>query len=118
MAAVDRFKTWAGSDKGKAFFRGKIERYGDRKWIEALYTAMCDWIADKNPNYKVWSRFAGSWIRRAYLKRADDVANSQLPGLMTASQEEDYYKKPREKPFVKIGDILSGKAEKENSRSS
>lgn len=115
MAAVDRFRDWAASDKGKEFFRSKIKRYGDRKWVEAQYRAMCDWLEDNNPRYTAWARFAGGWLRRAYLKRADDVANSQLPGLMTAKQEEDYYKKPREKTFIKVGDILSGKAEKADS---
>ena len=115
MVAVDRFKVWAGSDEGRKFFCGKIEHYGDRKWIESQYRAMCDWLAENNPRYTAWARFAGGWIRRGYLKRADDVANSQLPGLMTAKQEEDYYHKPRENPFIKVGDILSGKAQEENS---
>lgn len=117
MSAVDRFRSWAASDEGKAYFRAKIERYRDRKWIEGLYQTMCDWVAD-NPekgNKKNWARFVGNWIRRAYSKRMDDIANGKCPGLMTAKQEEDYYKKPREKTFVKVGDILSGKAEKESS---
>lgn len=117
MAAIDRFKVWASSDAGKEYFRAKIESFGDRKWVEGQYRLMCDWITD-NPekgDKRNWAKFAGNWLRRGYAKRTDDIANSKCPGLMTSQQEENHYSKPREKTFIKVGDILSGKAEKENS---
>ena len=116
MGAVDRFKAWASSDEGKAYYRKKIERYGDWQWVKDQYRLMADWIEDnpKKGNKKDWAKFTGNWLRRNYSKRIDDIANSKCPGLMTAKQEEDHYNKPREKTFVRVGDILSGKAQKDS----
>ena len=94
---IERFKVWAASDAGKAYFAAKIEHYGNREWVEGQYRAMCDWITDnpKKGNKRAWGRFVSRWLMRAYLKRVDDIANSQSPGLMTAREEEEHYTKKR-----------------------
>jgi len=107
LPPIERFRAWAASDGGKACFAAKIKHYGSRDWIEAQYRTMCDWIADnpKKGNKRRWAQFVGNWLRRAYSKRVDDIANSQSPGLMTAREEEDHYRKKRRQ----------GKVDEENS---
>ena len=126
MAAVDRFKEWAASDKGIKYFRGKISdplwigRFGSEKlcrdWVTAQYVLMCEWLERKNPKYSAWASFAGRFLSNGLRRRADAASHALNPGLMTATQEEDYYNKPREGEtgFTSIKDILSGKAQKEN----
>lgn len=97
ISPIDRFREWAASDAGRAYFVAKIEHYGNREWVESQYRAMCDWVADnpKKGNKRLWARFVSRWLMRGYLKRVDDIANSQSPGLMTAGQEDNYYRKKR-----------------------
>lgn len=96
---IDRFRMWAASDAGKAYFATQIEHYGDREWVEGHYRNMYSWVRDnpKKGNKRNWAKFVGNWLRWHYGKRVDDIANSQSPGLMTAREEEEYYAKKRRK---------------------
>ena len=94
---IERFKTWAASGAGKAYFAAQIKHYGDRTWVEGHYRNMCSWVTDnpKKGNKRNWAKFVGNWLRFNYGKRVDDIANSQSPGLMTAREEEEHYTKKR-----------------------